>query len=277
MVGDPARVDDGARRADGGVADRPGQAVEEREVRGILHPPPAGDYDPGLLELGPARRLGVPFDAPGDGDVGRQRGPDRHHLGPAAGGLGGDDLGPHEHEARLGALQGDLHDLRVAEDLGDGPVQGRHVRGVGEERGAERRLEASGHVPSLLRGGEEDQGGVVLGDEPGEGVRGGLADHLREGRIVPRVHGGRAVATEGLGRRGRPRPERDRRDLAGERARLREQLERRGQRPLGPELRVDPHRTHLRSPSPRRGGRRSGRPPRPRPARSLPGPSRGRG
>ena len=91
-----------------------------------------------------------------------------------------------------------------------------------------------------------------------ERVRRGLAEDLRVDRVVARVDRPRAVLAERGRRRRGARPERHRRDRVAERARLRQELERGGRGTVGPDLRVDPDRRHLRSPSPRPGGRRCG-------------------
>src|ERR671910_1172578 len=61
-VRNPAGVDDGAARADGGVSDRLGKLVEQLEIRRVLQAAAAGDDDLRVLELRTGRPFLVAFD-----------------------------------------------------------------------------------------------------------------------------------------------------------------------------------------------------------------------
>ena len=58
-VGNPSRVDDGARRAHRRVPKGGRKVLQELEVGLILQPPPAGDDHLGVLQLRAASRLVV--------------------------------------------------------------------------------------------------------------------------------------------------------------------------------------------------------------------------
>src|SRR5436190_13368582 len=62
--GGPARVDHGARGADGGAADRAGELLQESEIAGVSEPAPTGDDDLRILEPHTLALLLVPLEPP---------------------------------------------------------------------------------------------------------------------------------------------------------------------------------------------------------------------
>ena len=259
-VGHPAGVDDGASRADGRIADRRRELVQQARCCRGPGGPARRRPRPCLLELGARRRLFVALDATRGsqfvGDLGLD-GDDARRSPP---GFRGERLRTHEHELGIRPLQLDVDDLRAAEDLRlrlVGPstsialamsVERASLEG-GPRRRASRRWGRTGSARERARA--QACAGRAPPAEPGG----------RRRPIVTGVHRLRPMIAE-CGRRGRRAgPQRHRLDDIAELSRLRQELERGRRRPSGrPRRRPTPSMPQITFASARRSAIRDAAP-----------------
>jgi hypothetical protein len=137
-----------------------------------------------------------------------------------AGLLGLERLRASDHQLRIWSGEGHVDDLRAAEDLGLRVVRAQQVGGVGHQGRSGHSLEPSGHVPGVVRQGEQHELRLMLLHELVQRVRRRLGDVVREHLVVARVQGLGTESADRLGRLGRSRPKGDGRHRRPELSRL---------------------------------------------------------
>ena len=165
-VGHPTGVDDGP----GGAcrpAQEPGELLDHVVLAGLAQPPAARDDHGRLVQLGTLGLLGLTADHSG---VAGGAEIDYRQLGELcrrpADGLGHERLGADQEDLRAGAAEAGVHVGGAAEDRLDAhesAVAGHQLGDVGDDRHVEARRQATGHVPAVVGGGEQQRRRGVVG------------------------------------------------------------------------------------------------------------------